>query len=373
VIRLKIGILTFHEANNFGAVLQAYALKETIKQFNNGSVEIIDYKQPYIFEDYLLVKINGSSAQEFIRSLVDNIRLLPFKYLYKKNFKKFRKKYLDISVVKYHNPKDINGYDIYIVGSDQVWNTRIVKYDEVFFLGFGTGKKKKIAYGASIGSDNVSVEQRAWIEKGINNIDYISVREDSAVKIITPLVNKQVERVLDPTLLADPKLWNKCINDTKLKTPYLLLYKVPVNDELYNVTNIIARQLHLPVVYVHYHSYSNFDDSDKPKKYGFKNKKTGGPSEFITLIKNAKFIVTNSFHGTAFSIIFNKNFVAVPGAGGTRITGLLNMLHLSDRVVTNHNQVTENFNFEMNYKTANEILSKEKEKSLNFLKNALEN
>jgi hypothetical protein len=133
MIKLKIGILTLHDADNYGAILQAYALKKIIKQFNKGSVEIIDYKKPYIREVYKLVKLDRSSTVSCIRSLLENMILLPSRYFKKNKFRKFRKEYMDISAVKFFSSKDISGYDIYIVGSDQVWNNVIVKNDETFF------------------------------------------------------------------------------------------------------------------------------------------------------------------------------------------------------------------------------------------------
>jgi exopolysaccharide biosynthesis predicted pyruvyltransferase EpsI len=180
-------------------------------------------------------------------------------------------------------------------------------------------------------------------------------------------------QVLDPTLLVEQQLWDKCIKIVKLKTPYILLFRIAVNEELYNVANTIAQQIHLPVIYLNYHAFTVLDHSNKPKRYCFKNVRCAGPKEFVTLFKNAKFIVTNSFHGTAFSIIFNKNFVVIPDKNrGNRVTNLLNMLELSERIINNHNQISENFNFEVDYKTANEILNKQKEKSFTFLKKVLE-
>jgi hypothetical protein len=374
--KLKIGILTFHDGDNFGSVLQAYALQETVKQFNTDCVEIINYKQPYLLDKFKLITFNKSSPKKFIISLIDNMLFTSCRYLAKIRYRDFRDKYMNISSVKYFNSRDINGYDAYIVGSDQVWNNEIIRDDETFFLGFCTNNQKKIAYAASIGNNNICGEQLDWLKKHINNIDYISVREDSAMKTISSLTKKEVVQVLDPALLADQKLWDKFVKVKKYRTSYLLLYRIYANDELYNVANKIARHLNLKVIYIHYRSNNPkvLDYSNKPYKYDFKNVRSAGPKDFITLLKNANFIVTNSFHATAFSIIFNKNFIVVPDKErGDRLISLLNMLKLSKRIITSYTQVLENFNFEVNYETANEILSKEKEKSLCFLQNALKN
>jgi hypothetical protein len=372
--KLKVGILTLHVGDNFGGVLQAYALQETVKQLNAGCVEIINYKEPYLIDKFKLIVINKSSSIKFIISFIDNMLFIPYRYLAKIRYKSFRNKYMNLSSVKYFNSKDINGYDAYIVGSDQVWNNELVKDDATFLLDFCAKSKKKIAYAASLGNSNVIGKQLDWLKKYINNIDYISVREDSAKKIISSLTKKEVVHVLDPTLVADRKVWDNLIKVAKFKTPYLLLYRIYANDELYDVANRIARQFHLKVIYIHYwcNNVKVLDYSIKPYKYGFKNVRSAGPKDFITLLKNANFIVTNSFHGTAFSIIFNKNFIAVPDKErGNRLTSLLNMFKLSERIITSHKQVLENFNFEVDYKTANEILNREKEKSFEFLKNAL--
>jgi hypothetical protein len=374
---MKIGILTFHTMDNYGCVFQVYALQEVVKQLNYGSVEIIDYQNQYINETYRLFKIsNRNSAASYIKCIFDNILFSAHRYLLKIKYRKFRDKYINISARQYLNSKDINGYDVYIVGSDQVWNNEITKDDETFYLGFCEKKAKKIAYGASLGFYDINSTQLAMLKRHIDNIDYISVREDNAVKTLTPLTTKKVTQVLDPVLLVNQELWDSFIKINRIAKPYLVLYRIVANDELYDIANAIAQQLHLQVIYIHFHvQLAKIKDySNKPNKYGFKNVRCVGPQEFLTLVKNAKYVVTNSFHTTIFSIIFNKNFVVIPHEKtGARVTSLLTILKLNERIIANHNQISDKFNFEVDYRMVNEILIKEKENSMEFLKDALRN
>jgi len=361
----KIGIITFHDADNFGAVLQAYALKETIKKVEND-VEILNYKQPLILKSYRIIQINTNNLKSLIKSVLSSIIYLNIRISRKIKFSSFRNKYLDLSEEIYKK-SEIQGKDVYIAGSDQIWNGEITGYDNTFFLSFPRGTAKGITYAASLGKDMINDQEREFLNKNINNIDCISVREDSAVHILYGFTDKKISHVLDPTLLVEQSAWDKLIIDkyNHNKEKYLLIYSLSFDIELLRVAELVSKKLNLKVLYI--------NNSIRRNKFGFKNIRTPSPEEFVTLFKNASFIVTNSFHGTAFSIIFNKDFITIPHKmRGTRMTSLLNLLKLEDRIITSSDQLTEDFILNIDYHIPNELLKLEKEKSFAFLKQSIE-
>lgn len=361
---MKIGILTFHDADNYGAVLQAYALKEIVKKIEKD-VEIINYKQPYILNDYKIISIGKTKdINGIIKSIIISLLHLHISIIKKIKFNSFRNKYMDITKDIFLNLSDIKGKDVYVVGSDQVWNGDLTHYDKAFFLEFCTRNKKRIAYAASIGKDNITDYDWNYFRENINDIDYISLREDSAVKIIQSITEKKVYHVLDPTLLMDRSLWDEVCCRNKIKYKYILVYKLSNNEGVLKFAETIARRLNLKVICI--------SDSIKKNRHGFKNIKRVGVTEFVALFKNASFILTDSFHGTAFSIIFNKNFITIPcEKRANRMISLLDMLKLNDRIIKS-NQIGKDFLLEIDYTIPNEILKIEKEKSFTFLKEAIQ-
>jgi hypothetical protein len=363
---VKIGILTFHDADNHGAVLQAYALKETLKKIEDDT-EIINYKQKHIINHYKIIKIDTQNINLLIKSIIKTVVHLYSKSIKRIKFNSFRSKYMSISKEIFYKASEIKGKDAYVVGSDQVWNSQLTHNDEAYFLKFCNKYDKKISYAASIGKDIIDNNEKQDLEKKICNFDYISVREDSAVKIISGLTDKKVYHVLDPTLLADKAIWEKLIqNDNKkYNNKYLLIYTMEDNEELLRIADLVSKRLNLKVLYI--------SDSLKKNRYDFKIIRKVGPIQFISLFKNASFIITNSFHGTAFSIIFNKDFLTVPHKTlGTRMISLLNTLKLNHRLLNSCEELKEDYVFNINYEIPNEILKHEKEKSFAFLKRAIE-
>ncbi|WP_158735767.1 polysaccharide pyruvyl transferase family protein [Alteribacillus sp. YIM 98480] len=364
---MKIGILTFHDADNYGAVLQAYALKESIQRINNNwNVQVVDYKMSYIIKNYKLIKINTKNPTILIKSLILTLLTLKTNITKKIKFNRFRNDYMNLSDSVYHKPEDIKEFDSFIIGSDQVWNFDITKGDSIFFLDFCNEKTKKISYAASIGNDKLSLKEINHIKKNINNIDNISVREHSAVNILNKITDKHVHRVLDPTLLADITIWNNVIkqNAKTRNEKYILVYMVSTNEEVLKTAELVSKKKGLKVLLIH--------DSFKNNKYGFQHLKGIGPVEFVQLIKNAEYIVTNSFHGTTFSIIFNKNFITIPHkVTGSRMNNLLELLNLEKRLINKREDANEIIKFNIDYTLPNMLLKQEKEKSLKFLVESL--
>jgi len=359
---MTIGILTFHNSINFGAVLQAYALKETVQSIY-ADVEILDYRTPYISNRYKIISIDTRSMRRLIKSIIFTLTRFPRRCV-NFAFSRFRKKYMNLSK-KAKTSSEICKKDVYIVGSDQVWNSTITHFDKTFFLDFASDHQKKIAYAASIGEDKLNKAQEIFIRENIQNIDYVSVREDSAVDILKNLTDKKVYQALDPTLLADPVIWDKLISTrNRYGNNYLLVYKVLKNQELFKTARMVAEKLHLKIVYI-----NNYESAQQ----GFINARRIDPRKFLTLFKGASFVVTNSFHGTAFSIIFNKDFISVANnRRGNRLQSILNQLQLDSRLILKSTEIDTQYSFEIDYTLPNELLKKEKEKSLASLIQSIE-
>lgn len=362
---MKIGILTFHDADNYGAVLQAYSLKEYIKKNIDGcKVEIVNYKSQEILNGSKLVSIDNTSIKNSVISILRSIVYLPTSISKKNKFKKFRQDYLDLSSKSYLDSKQISGYDLYVVGSDQVWNTDIIGNDTTYFLDFKAEYSKGISYAASLGRNELDNSKINNISKISKNFDFISVREESSIKEIKKITSKEVINTLDPTLITSQQLWSKIISCSSKNEKYVLVYMLSMNEEVLKIASRISKMLGIDVWYI--------NNSYKKNKYGFKNIRKVGPKEFLDLFKNASFVVTNSFHGTTFSIIFNKNFITVPHlTRGNRMKDLLKKLQLQDRIVTNSNEIRDDYKIHIDYTKVEYLLREAQKQSTYYLLNSI--
>lgn len=325
----KVGIITYHFALNYGAVLQCYALKEYLSS-QGYDVIVLNYvtdKQKK--NNGLLKPINN------LKSILINIFLLPFyknrKIKYKK-FLKFNEKYLNLSI-PLNNMEDLKKYiennkiDYIISGSDQVWNPNIEDFDAAFFF----PKKvhaKKIAYAASIG--NASIDTLKKYSSFIKDFSLISLREKSSIKIIEKITNKKIYSVCDPVLLMTKDEWNKkFVRDNNCKK-YLLCYFLHKENfkKEFRVVKQIAKLKNLQIKII----------NARYSKYSFKKGTmfSVGPDEFVNLFSNADFICTDSFHGTIFSIIFKKHFFTFSEnscSKDKRREEILNMLNMNNCLI----------------------------------------
>lgn len=222
-------------------------------------------------------------------------------------------------------------YDVYVVGSDQVWNPSASSSIEPYFLTFAPKEAKKISYASSFGVSNIPASLYEKYKKLLSNIDSLSVREQTGVCLVKALTGRDATCVLDPTLLLNKEQWgNIMLAYPHMPSRYILVYQLLPSDMLPSLAKKISEEMNCPVYYLAKRAYA----VNAPK--GMRVIKDAGPAEFLWLIKNASCVVTNSFHGTAFSVNFCTPFYTVLNSkrgSNARITSLLNSVNLMGRIV----------------------------------------
>ena len=328
----KIGILTFHWSDNYGAVLQAYALQSYVNNLGIDS-EIINYLPP---RKSLAKRLISRSPGKQIEKI----------YLYKKYilFQKFRRDYLNLSK---ESPRSINDlkngmlsqYSDVIVGSDQVWNpsfhSSVKDFFEVYMLNH-SDNRNTIAYAPSIGhvtKASIPNEYQLLMTKYISNINSISVRENSSINLLKSLkVEKQVTHVCDPTILLETKNFN-FRESVSLPPRFLFSYILHSADKQFlHINQSISSFLNCKII------------NCNSKSSLASNYVLPSPPKWLSLIQYADFVTTNSFHGVVFSIKYKTPFLAVKRADkqssmNTRIESLLSLLGLSNRIISHEQQI----------------------------------
>ncbi|WP_282035629.1 polysaccharide pyruvyl transferase family protein [Saccharicrinis aurantiacus] len=327
---MKIKTITCHDVYNYGASLQAYALQKHLID-SGHNVEIINYKPPYLSQHYNLWKVNHPKWDtNWLLRLIYLALKLPFRLIDLKgkfNFDNFRKKHLVITSKRYSSntelKQDCPEADVFIAGSDQIWNCLFPNgRDAAFYLDFALGNSLKISYAASFATETVISEHVPFVKKMLQNFDHISVREKGALKILGELGISDASWVSDPVFLLDAKQWNS-IGTKSYGCDYILIYDFEENERIKQIALEISKSQNLKIFSVK----AKLSYADKAFNFV-------GPSEFVSLIRDANVIITNSFHGAAFSLIYNKEFIVISREQGinTRMQNLLEFLNLSDRL-----------------------------------------
>ena len=364
----KVGIITFHNEQNYGAVLQAYALQETVKKLGCESY-IINYIEPVEkhWKSIFTEKQKLNNIKIWLKIIITNIVYFKKNKRRKKNFYKFINKNIKL-YGKYKNENQLKNnapdLDIYITGSDQVWNTKITKgLKDAYTLNFGNSNIIRASYAASLGNDKVDEREIVEYKEKLKILNEISVREDTGKQILEKILHRNVELVLDPTLLLDKKDWNNIKRDYKEESKkYILIYDLEKNDIVYEVANEIKEKLKIPIV--------NFR---RKKQKQIISKYESGPEEFLNLINNAEIVITNSFHGAVFSIIFHKKFYVIPHTTTfSRTKNLLRILNLEKQIISDKKQI-KNILLEeqINYELVEERLKVERENSIKYIEKVL--
>ena len=364
---MKIGILTFHCAHNYGAVLQCYATQEFLVS-KGYEVEVINYRPECLIAPYKIFDINRILSKSLVKTLKSLlIELLVFYSRVRRfiGFEKFIETRLNVG--KEITPSTLPAdYDIYIVGSDQIWNPKITGgFDPVYFCDFpfSKGRKKYIAYAASMESTGLTQVQKDFFKQNFKKFDAIGVREKDLLEQLQSLVPNRMNHVLDPTLMVPTNVWDN-ISSYKRESPKrVVVYQVRTNSNTMRIANHIAHQIGAKV-YVLVASLQPIPSN--------RVNQTATPEEFVDVIRNAACVVTTSFHGTAFSIIHNVAFYTIKLNDGadSRSSSLLTSLELSDRII----EADELPNFtEVNYIEVNKKLDILRERSQDFLLTNIQN
>lgn len=359
---MRIGIITYHRALNYGAALQAFSLTEHLKS-KGYNAEVIDYRCPRIESDYY--KLIPSKAKSF-RAIISSVMKYPKKRKRAALFRKFENKQCYLSSTSYDKnsiSKSNAEYDVFISGSDQVWNNYGSDSDFNYFLEFVDDSKKKIAYSASFGYKKVPEFLVEDYKRLLNRFDAISVREKSGAIIVKNLIDKNAYVTCDPVLLLDEDTWNRKIDiNIEMKEPYLLCYFLAFNNAALDYATTYASKTGLKVVAI------NNIQKDFP---GVKMLKFVSPERFVSLFANASAVITDSFHGTVFSLTFHKpfnTFVSEKSGVSSRIESLLDRLGLMSHIVSDFEKSDWTT---IDYKTVNESIKAYRNSSISFLEESL--
>lgn len=355
----NLGIVTFHRAINYGAVLQVYALQNMITKLGKDS-HVIDYRNPILEKKHQEKSILKS------KGLKDIIKYFLLYRDYNKKHKKFRefsRQHLDISetcITQNDLKEQTTKYSAFICGSDQVWNHNITEFDTTYFLSFADKKQRK-SYAASFGISNIEEQLKDKYAKLLNEFNNLATREKQGSEIIKELTGREAEIVLDPTLLLDKDEWFKLSSNNIIEEKYVLIYGFGGSKNLIPLAKSLARKQKLKVIII-----GNSHKKDKEITYI----KSAGPKDWLSLFKNAEYVFTNSFHGTAFSINFQKNFYVelLPAETGvnSRIEDILALFNLKHRLIKSSDNLI--FESSIDYEQVMKILKMEREKSIDILK-----
>lgn len=369
----KIGFITIFDNINFGTYLQAYATAFVLDKLGH-TPELINYHRP-----------NSSLKKQLLGILTNKKRSLVNRFIYvmgsvilipyvKIRFRRFVSQHFRVTK-KFKCIKELEqkkfDYDVYIAGSDQIWNS---KYNEVvdraYFLDFTTGKK--ISYASSIGSEKVPVKESSEIRKLLESFDFISVREKASIQAIRDIgITQPISHVLDPTLLMNKTEWDYATSYCRPKNieeKFLLVYSVEAsrNHIVAEQAQKISAELGLKIYVITATEGYKVRNIGADRVYSF-----GHPALLTQLFSKASFAIVSSFHGTAFALNFNIPFLTVaPDNFNIRITSLLSMFQITDRIVTDQ-VISSSRPNPINFNLINQILEQQRLLSLTFLENAI--
>lgn len=366
---MKVGILTFHRAHNCGAMLQNYALQVVLRRLGVEPVTI-DFND--IGEERRFAKSSGLTFRQCIRRILEFVFSISIFDLRLARFNRFRKRNLRATgrIVAGEWPSD---FDFYIVGSDQVFQPNLVKQHLKAFLLEGIPPEKRISYAASFGYESLPEAFRSTYKENLSLFHAISVREESGARIIKKELGLDVavEVVLDPTLLLDSAEYEEIETRVRVPEKYVLVYSIGGADaKLRDVANDVANRMNAKVIFVNACRRSYF-------RTPHDDLLAISPDRLLYLIRYAAYVVTTSFHGVAFSLIYRRQFTAITPKDSKvagRIPALLNRLGIPERATAEISPIDiirEQYDFRIDYDAVGERLGTLRKASLDFLEKAL--
>lgn len=374
---MKIGIITFHASLNCGSMLQAFALQEVLEKKYKQDVEIINYSnwgQRNYYANWDL----------FPRPCVikSNIKALPYHDVInsvRNDYVEFENTYLNLTPKLLKRRRELKGidkkYDIVIAGGDQVWNVRCRDADKAYFLSF-VKDAKKVAYSPSLGARNinkVSIRPREY-EKLIREFDALSVRENNGQKWLKELTGIDIPIIADPTMLLNSGEWEEALPIEEIDEEFILYYAFSYANECNNETmKKVSEKTGLPIYIIDGKSWA----INRLDRYGIKMWKKSGPLAFLSLMKNAKLVFVQSFHGIVFSALFHKKFWSlrnkvIKNVDDDRAKVILRQTGLTSRAVTYEELLNIDLFEEINYSLVDEKIEKMRENAFAYIRGFLE-
>lgn len=361
-----------HRVPNFGSALQAYALQKKLFQHGYDN-RIIDYL--YTYDDY-----NPTWWRRIFDKTKYHLKVLLRHPIFLTHFHKFRRRYLKTTWQEYTKQdlmnKKVPSFDVYMTGSDQVWNCRFTNGDTNFLLKFAPENAPRLSYGASFASPSVPKQFESIFKEDLSKYDSILVRERSGINIVKELTGEKAEVVCDPTLLLTAQDYHALASKSKLKISeqfilvYILDYMYNPYPMVYDIIRKVKKELGLKVIYI---GTNKPDPTDKECMYvGDKI----GPLEFLKLMENASFVITTSFHGTAFATIFHKPLLSVvqdTESEDGRMQTLLRDLQQEESLVSYNKTVSKELIHSPNIIAKEDSLNAIRTRSENLLVNSLKN
>jgi hypothetical protein len=359
---LKIGILTFQATRNYGANLQAFALQKTIEGLG-VPCEIIDYRCRAVDERERVKTLSDMKTPKgVIRWFVS---YAPEKRR-EQVFRQFRKRHLKLSEKSYdrQNIQESNeAYDCFLVGSDQIWNLVLTEGDFSFFLDFIQDDRRKASYAASFGYCVVPKPYRDECRAYLQKFRHLSVRETQASRIVRELTGESVPVVLDPVFLLGRQAWYQFCKMPPLDENYILVYFLHNEKSTLRFARELSKREHCKIIYINLGA--------RPQPF-VKNLRAPTPSQFLNLIKNARYVITGSFHGAAFSVYFQKQFfldyAKEENNFNSRMESLMSLLGIGNRHIPDGGSTAVNV---IDYSLVEPKLEFERQKSIQFLKDVI--
>lgn len=346
---------TYCEWNSYGSILQALALQQTLIKKGIQNIILKDASPPN--SKYNLPKLNGFNIITIIKWIFNCVIKIKTSKKYRKNLD-FISRNINIEYGESYNKilKNPPKADFFIAGSDQIWHPDLCK--PFFFLDFVKDGTKRISYAASMGKTSVSPEKKSEFARLIKNFDAISVREEDNANVISTYTDKEIAVNIDPTFLITKEEWRRYEKEYSIKYRYILVYSIYWDEKLNKEVKKLSRETGLRVISI---------SAGLDKVFAHKKLYDVGVDEFLWLIDHAEYVITSSFHGVAFSTIFNKKYSAVVNPKlPSRIRNLFEMLSVP--IIS----IDELSDMVFDYELINENMRLEKEKSLNFLTKELE-
>lgn len=366
----KIGIITFHRSLNYGSVLQAFALQTKIKELQpKRDIEIIDFYPPNM-KNIRGIFVPVKSLRNFVRNIFACFYYPQFKKR-TKAFNDFVGRNLRVGNKKYDQQSDMSDLDaefgILVAGSDQIWNNTAPDFSIKYFFP-DVQKAKKVAYAPSLSNGKFELPRDIAIYDALKKFSALSVRENFGAKNMKEFLDgADIPVVLDPTLLLCQEQYD-CIASKKLiKKDYIFMYSITMHKDFIAAVCAISKRTGLPVITV----FSG-KGSFRGVGNGIKISKNSSPNDFLSLVRDAKLVLTDSFHGTAFSVIYRKNFYSFCEEDeknqDVRIATLLGNINLKNRILFYNHYDKENYLEKIDYSIVQPLLDNFKSSSIDYLR-----